>query len=37
MDGRLGHRVLEAQARPLVFTPSVDFKKLSAPNIIDDF
>jgi hypothetical protein len=37
MDGRLNYRVLEGDADPLVFTPIVDFKKLSGPSIIDDF
>jgi hypothetical protein len=37
MDGRLGYRIVESDAQPLVFTPLVDFKKLSGPSIIDDF
>jgi hypothetical protein len=37
MDGRLGYRVVESDAEPLVFTPIVDFKNLSGPSIIDDF
>ena len=28
---------VEGEAEPLVFVPAVDFTRLKAPNIIDDF
>jgi len=37
MDGNLRYRILEGESAPLVFTPMVDFKKLTKPSIIDDF
>jgi len=37
LDSRLDFRVQEIGASPLVFTPIVDFAKLSGPSIIDDF
>jgi len=37
MDCLLDFRVLETDAKPLVFAPQVDFARLSGPSIIDDF
>ena len=37
IDADLRHRVLEGESAPLLFTPIVDFKKLTKPSIIDDF
>ena len=36
LDSELRCRVLEGEA-PLAFLPLVDFEKLKAPSIIDDF
>ena len=36
IDSELRHRVADG-AEPLVFVPLVDFEKLKAPSIIDDF
>lgn len=37
MDHELNIRVREEGATPMVFMPIVDFSKLEAPSIIDDF
>ncbi len=37
MDSQLNYRVLEADARPVIFVPMVDFAKLKDPSIIDAF
>ena len=37
IDSDLRIQVAEAQAEPWIFIPIVDFKRLRAPNIIDDF
>lgn len=37
VDSGLGYRVVENDAAPMVFVPLVEFEKLEAPNIIDDF
>jgi hypothetical protein len=37
MDSALKYRVVEADAQPLIFAPTVDFKKLKDPSIIDAF
>ena len=37
IDSELNYRVVEADARPLVYTPLVDFGKLADPSIIDAF
>jgi len=36
IDSELRCRVLEGE-EPIVFVPLLDFEKLKAPNIIDDF
>ena len=36
VDSELRHRVLEG-GKPIIFVPLLDFAKLKAPNIIDDF
>jgi hypothetical protein len=36
IDSELTYRVTEGEA-PLIFLPLVDFERLRAPNIIDDF
>jgi hypothetical protein len=36
-DRELNYRVEQADADPQVFVPLVDFGRLDAPNIIDDF
>ena len=36
VDSQLQYRVAEG-ADPLIFVPLVDFEKLKAPSIIDDF
>lgn len=36
IDSALRYRVLEG-SDPLLFVPLLDFQKLKAPNIIDDF
>ena len=36
IDSELRYRVLEGD-EPMVFVPLLDFEKLKAPNIIDDF
>ena len=36
VDSELRHRVA-GDADPLIFVPLVDFEKLKAPSIIDDF
>ena len=37
VDSALDYRVAENEARPLVFLPLVNFAKLRATSIIDDF
>jgi hypothetical protein len=37
LDSELKYRVVEAGAEPLVFSPQVDFDKLTDPSIIDAF
>ncbi len=37
IDSELRCRVLSDGASPLVTVPMVDFRRLKAPNIIDDF
>ena len=37
VDTDLNFRIAETTARPLVFMPLVDFARLEAPSIIDDF
>lgn len=37
MDSDLNYTVREQEARPLIFVPMVDFDRLEAPSIIDDF
>jgi hypothetical protein len=37
IDSELRTRVLSAGARPLVFSPLVDFARLKDPSIIDAF
>jgi hypothetical protein len=37
IDSELNYSVREEGARPLVFSPMVDFEKLEAPSIIDAF
>ncbi len=37
MDDSLGYSVRDPDARPLFFVPMVDFTKLEAPSIVDDF
>ena len=37
IDSDLNYSVLETDADPLVFVPSVDFSRLKDPSIIDGF
>lgn len=37
IDSDLNYTVLEAEVEPLIFVPMVDFDRLEAPSIIDDF
>ena len=37
MDDDLNYSLLEADAQPLVFLPTVDFSTLEEPSIIDAF
>ena len=37
MDSELNYQVIEKDAKPLIFTPMVDFGKLKDPSIIDAF
>jgi hypothetical protein len=37
IDSELNYRVVEAEARPLIYAPLVDFGKLDDPGIIDAF
>jgi len=37
IDSEARVRVVEPEAEPWICIPIVDFKKLRAPNIIDDF
>jgi hypothetical protein len=37
MDSDLNYAVVEPDAKPLVFVPTVDFSKLKNPSIIDAF
>ncbi len=37
IDSRMQYRVFEAQARPILFIPHVDFARLKDPSIIDAF
>ncbi len=37
MDSDLAYRVEEEEAAPLVFSPKVDFARMSEPSIIDVF
>jgi len=37
MDSDLNYKVLEPDADPLMFVPTVDFAKLKDPSIIDGF
>jgi len=37
LDSQLNYRVQPDDARPLVFTPQVDWETFRAPNIIDAY
>ena len=37
IDSDLNYTVQEEEASPLIFVPTVDFDRLEAPSIIDDF
>ncbi len=37
IDSRMQHRVFEAEARPVLFIPHVDFARLKDPSIIDAY
>jgi hypothetical protein len=37
MHHDLSYRVSEPEVRPLFFVPIVDFTRLEAPSIVDDF
>ncbi len=37
IDSRMQYRVFEAEARPILFIPQVDFAHLKDPSIIDAF
>ena len=37
IDSDLSHRVLSDGASPMLTVPMIDFRRLEAPNIIDDF
>jgi hypothetical protein len=37
LTSELSFDVRQAQAKPIVFAPMVNFEKLAAPTIIDDF
>ena len=37
IDTRMQYRVFEAEARPVLFIPHVDFARLKDPSIIDAF
>jgi len=37
MDSHLDYQVIEKDARPVIFSPMVDFGKLEDPSIIDAF
>ena len=37
IDSRMQYRVFEAEARPVLFIPHVDFARLKDPSIIDAF
>jgi hypothetical protein len=37
MDSELKYKVSDPGADPLIFVPTVDFKKLKDPSIIDAF
>lgn len=37
IDSEARVRVVDAEAEPWICIPIIDFKKLRAPNIIDDF
>ncbi len=37
IDSELSYRVAEADARPLVYAPMVNFSELDDPSIIDAF
>jgi hypothetical protein len=37
IDSELRSKILEGGTNPLIFHPFVDFSRLAAPNIIDDF
>ena len=37
MDSELNYSVVEADAEPLIFMPSVNFDKLEDPSIIEAF
>ncbi len=37
IDSRMEYRVFEAEARPILFIPHVDFARLKDPSIIDAF
>ncbi len=37
IDSRMQHRVFEAEARPILFIPHVDFARLKDPSIIDAY
>ena len=34
MDGRLQFKLAQQEARPLIFSPDVDWEKFTEPNII---
>jgi hypothetical protein len=37
LDSDLNLKIKQSSAQPYVFAPIVDFEKLAAPTIIDDF
>jgi hypothetical protein len=37
MDSGLRHHVTDEEAQPLLFSPTVNFAKLTDPSIIDAF
>jgi hypothetical protein len=37
MDSDLNYQVIEKGAKPLIFSPMVDFSRLKDPSIIDAF
>jgi hypothetical protein len=37
MDGQLNYRLVDTEARPLMFAPDVDWDQFEEPNIIHAF